>query len=74
MVPGAGAAQPRLQGVSQRPMKSGLSFLQRPWQGQRSSMTLPFSWPGSQMQTKRVSSRDSGDGAEEAQLVLGVAQ
>ncbi|KAK2002651.1 hypothetical protein LX36DRAFT_220131 [Colletotrichum falcatum] len=73
---GAGAAEahPRLQGVSQRPMKSGLSFLQRPWQGQSSSMVEPSFWPAGQTQTKRVSWRDSGAGAAEAQFVPFVEQ
>lgn len=71
---GDAGAQPRLQGVSQRPMKSGSSFLQRPWQGQTSSMATPSDWPGGQMQTKRVSWRDSTAGAAEAQSVPGVEQ
>lgn len=70
---GAGA-HPRLQGVSQRPIKSGSSFLQRPWQGQMSSMAEPVFCPGGQMQTKRVFSRDSTAGAAAAQFVPGVAQ
>lgn len=70
--PPSPAGQLRLQGVSQRLIKSGASFLQRPWQGQRSSI-LGLNGGGSvgsQIQTNRDSATWSAWGCEVLLLLV----